>query len=128
VQPPGTDPSSALELTFEPSPPRLRAGEQVQWTFGVRNAGGTPVTLTFTSSQRGDVILSRQAVERYRWSRERMFLAVLGEYELAPGEEWAFTLEDVLDVEPGTYEVLASVTGRPAPPPVRGSIVVENGS
>jgi hypothetical protein len=44
-----------------------------------------------------------------------MFFAVIGEQELAPGEEWAFTFDDVLDVEPGTYEVEASVTvGPPA--------------
>jgi hypothetical protein len=60
LQPSATDPDSGLELTLELSPPEPRAGEDVEWMLRVGNAGGTPVTLTFTSSQRGEVILLRQ--------------------------------------------------------------------
>jgi hypothetical protein len=49
---------------------------------------------------------------------------VIAEQELSAGEEWVFALEDVLSVEPGTYAVLASVTARPTPPPVRGEVSV----
>jgi hypothetical protein len=58
------------------------------------------------------------------WSRDKPFAAMMSEKELHAGEEWAFFIEDVVRVEPGEYSVLATVTGRPAPPPVRGDVVV----
>ena len=86
----------------------LRSGAPVEWRFTVMNRGAAPATLAFRSSQRGDV-----AVGGYRWSRDRMFLQVLGEETVAPGQAWRFTLEGELDVPPGSYELVATVTARP---------------
>jgi hypothetical protein len=44
--------------------------------------------LRFASGQRADVVLAAGGAERYRWSRGRMFAAVLVSQELAPGVEW----------------------------------------
>jgi hypothetical protein len=96
----------------------------VEWAFTIANRGAEPCVLTFPSAQRGDVVLLAGGEERYRWSRGMMFAAMLTERRLAAGEEWRFSLAGVLDVEPGEYSLLATVAARPAPPPVRGAIVV----
>jgi hypothetical protein len=105
-----------------PSPPR--ADEPVQWRFTVANAGSKPARLTFTSAQLGEVVLEADGIERYRWSRDKYFAAVITEQEVPAGEELVFALDDVLSVEPGTYSLLASVTAQPAPPPVRREVSV----
>jgi Intracellular proteinase inhibitor len=117
-------PSGGLEVRLEVVPSLPRAGAAVEWRFVVVNRGGEPRRLTFTSGQQGDVVLSAGGVERYRWSRDKMFMAMLSERELAAGEEWSFVLEDVLEVEPGEYALVARVAARPEPPVVRGEIAV----
>jgi hypothetical protein len=69
-------------------------------------------------------VLKAGGVERHRWSRDKMFIAMISERELGPGETWSFELDDVLDVEPGRYSLVALVTGSPAPPVVRGELTV----
>jgi hypothetical protein len=86
----------------------LRSGAPVEWRFAVVNRGAAPATLAFRSGQRGDVALGG-----YRWSRDRMFLQALGSETVAPGETWRFTLEGELDVPPGSYDLVATVTARP---------------
>ena len=106
-------------------PPAPVAGRPVEWRFALLNRESEPRQLTFTSGQQGDVVLIAAGAERYRWSRDKMFVMMLSERELAAGEEWRFALDDVLEVEPGEYSLVATVTAQPAPPVVRGEIVVE---
>jgi Intracellular proteinase inhibitor len=117
-------PADRLEVRLEVVPAVPRAGAAVEWRFSLANRGSEPHRLTFTSGQQGDVVLSAGGVERYRWSRDKMFMAMLSERELAAGEELDFALEDVLEVEPGEYALVATVTARPEPPVVRGEIAV----
>jgi hypothetical protein len=103
----------------------LRAGASARWELRLENDGVAPVLLRFRTSQRGDVALEQDGVERWRWSDGMMFLQVLGERELAPGEVWLVELEGVVDVEPGEYEAVATVASEPALPPRRLHVVVE---
>jgi hypothetical protein len=119
-----SDPAGDLEVRLAVAPDAPRAGGPVEWRFAVANRGGAPHRLTFRSGQQGDVVLSAGGAERYRWSRDKMFVMMLSERELAAGEEWGFALDDVLDVEPGRYALEATVTALPAPPVVRGEILV----
>ena len=118
-----SDPSDGLELRLEVVPAAPRAGAAVEWRFTLANRGG-PRSLTFPSGQQGDVVLSAGGVERYRWSRDKMFVMMISERELVAGEDWGFVLEDVLEVEPGAYALEATVAALPEPPVVRGRIVV----
>ena len=54
-----------------------------------------------------------------------MFLQVLSERELAPGETWSFSLQGILEVQPGEYEAVASVGSSLAPSQARTHFVVE---
>jgi hypothetical protein len=120
-----SDPAGGLEVRLEVDPPVPVAGRPVEWRFTLANRGGAPSHLTFRSGQQGEVVLLAGAEERYRWSRDKMFVMMLSERELAAGEEWGFVLEDMLEVEPGEYALKATVTARPEPPVVRGGVVVE---
>jgi Intracellular proteinase inhibitor len=120
-----SDPAGGLEVRLEVEPPLPRAGAPVSWRFAVANRGGEPRSLTFASGKQGDVVLAAGGVERYRWSRDKMFMMMISERELAAGEEWTFVLDDVLEAEPGEYTLEATVAARPQPPVVRGEVVVE---
>lgn len=117
-------PGGGLSLALR-HPDPLRAGAPVTWTLAVRNDGPEAVTLTFSSGQRGDVVLLQAGSERYRWSRGRVFTQALAEMPLAPGEGRSFDLEDErLDVQPGQYELVASLASQPAPPPAARRVTI----
>ena len=120
-----TDPSTGLELRFGFEPVRLVSGRPVRWLFTVLNRGRERRAVAFTSGQRGDVLLSADGVQRYRWSGGRMFAAVLCERELSPGEEWRFSLEDTLALPAGRYVLDARMTARPTIPSVRGDVMIQ---
>jgi hypothetical protein len=80
--------------------------------------------LVFPSGQQGEITLHAGGVERYRWSRGLVFVQMLSERSLEPGEAWSFSLEGELDVEPGRYSLLATVTATPPPPPVHAEVTV----
>ncbi len=123
--PPGSAPGEGgLTLSLVHTEP-LRARAPVTWTLQLRNGGPGPVTLTFSSGQQGDVVLRQGGQERYRWSRGRAFTQVFGEVPLGPGEARSFELEDQrLGVEPGQYELVASVRSQPPPPEVSRTVTV----
>ena len=115
---------TGLAVRFEPIPPVPQAGQEIRWAFTVENQDERTRMLTFSSTQQGEVVLEADGVERYRWSNGKAFAQMIVERGLPAGAELAFALEDVLTVEPGTYSLLATVTSRPAPPPVREEITV----
>ena len=108
-----------LSLTLRHTEP-LRDRSPVTWTLEVRNGGTVPVELAFSSGQRGEVVLLQGSVERYRWSEGKVFAQALGQVSLPAGQSQSFDLRDqALDVEPGTYDLVATLASRPAPPEVR---------
>jgi hypothetical protein len=117
---------TGLTLTLTHTEP-LRAKAPVTWTLALRNAGPEPVTLTFGSGQRGDVVLLQSGAERYRWSMGKAFTQALAEMPLAPGQGESFELkDDTLDVEPGQYEMVASLKSQPSPAEVRQAVTVSS--
>lgn len=121
----GSEPDGlSLEVSFDPEPPRQ--GQPVTWSLEVRNHGQEPVTLTFSSGQSGDVVLGRGGRERYRWSAERFFTEAVRKERLEPGQRKVYRLEEPeLRVDPGGYELVASLASEPAPAPVRRQVTVE---
>jgi hypothetical protein len=119
------DPSGlSLDLAFDEP---LSSGQPVTWELSVTNIGAEDVVLTFADAQQGDVVLSDEGGEEvYRWSEDQMFAQMVSEEQLASGESLTVELEEpALDVEPGTYELSAEVTGDPSPEPVTRSVEVE---
>ncbi len=92
-------------------------GEPVELTLSVTNPGPTPITLTAPSSQRYDFTVLKDGTEVWRWSAGRMFLTVLTDLTIPPGETRAFTETwDQRDqsgrpVSPGEYVVVGVLIG-----------------
>jgi hypothetical protein len=117
-----------LSLTFGFRPDPLQPDAPVAWDFTVTNVSGEPVSMTFGSGQDGDVVLSQSGEEKYRWSQGRVFTQAIRTEDLAPGESRSFTLDDTLPVEPGSYELVASVASEPAPAPAQRMVTVGSSS
>ena len=105
-----TTSAADLVIRFSPVSEPITSGDTVWWAFDVTNAGETPVDLTFSSGQRGDVTLSQGEVEKYRWSDGKAFTEAIETVTLQPGMSVPVVLNDVLAVPPGDYDVTAMVT------------------
>lgn len=113
-----------LEARFSPDP--LRTGQPATWLLVVSNRGTERATLTFPSGQNGDVVLEQSGREAYRWSGGRFFTQAVRPVSLEPGGTETFTLEEErLGVEPGSYQLVATLRADPAPAPVRRSVSVQ---
>lgn len=138
----------SLRFSIDPDPPR--AGRPVTWSLTVRNEGVEAVTLTFSSGKSGDVILrpgssgtprapgssgtprapggKTGSTEAYRWSRGRFFTEAVRREVVRPNRDKVYRLDEPkLPVEPGRYELVASLAAEPAPEPVRRTINVAPG-
>lgn len=114
----------ALALVAE-VPDELVAGEPVTWRLAVTNRSDEAVVLTFPTGQQGEVVLRDGSGEEVlRWSEGMMFTQAVSEIPLAPESSVTFDLPGDLDVEPGTYELEASVPSDPAPAPVTREVTV----
>ncbi len=94
-------------------------GEAIELTLTVRNSGGEPLAITFSSGQRYDLLVRRpRGDEIWRWSHDKAFIQVLQTVTLKAGETISFRVAwDQRDlqgrrVDPGTYEVVAIFFGR----------------
>lgn len=114
-----------VEVTAAPDPPV--AGESVVWSFGVTNTSEEPMTLTFSSGQRADVVLADGGEEVYRWSEGQVFTQAIEDVTIEAGETVTFDLESTLEIGPGTYELIATLTSDPAPSAMQRTIQVEAG-
>ena len=111
-----------LTLTLSSRAASYAPGERATFTLVARNAGTTPVSLTFSSAQRFDlVILEASGREIWRWSQGKVFAQVMGTQTLAPGETISFDAQwDQRDaagkaVPPGNYTARAWLTARGVP-------------
>ncbi len=112
-----------LEVDFaEP----LKAGQPVRFELTLTNQDAEAVTLQFNSGQRGDVVLSQDGAVAYQWSEGMVFTQALAEEVVGPEGSATYTLEGpMLSVEPGEYQLVASVTANPAPEPVELTVTVQ---
>jgi hypothetical protein len=124
--PPRGDVRLSLAFGFRPDP--LQPSAPVAWDFTVTNVSGELVTMTFSSGQDGEVVLLQGGAEKYRWSQGRVFTQAIRTKDLAPGESLSFSLDDTLPVEPGSYELVASVASDPAPAPAQRTVTVGSSS
>jgi len=108
---------TALRLVLRADRSVYALGAPVTLTLAVTNPGPAPVTLTAPSSQLYDFAVLRDGAEVWRWSAGRMFLAVLTDLTIRPGETRAFTEvwdqrdRDGRPVGPGDYVVVGRLIG-----------------
>jgi hypothetical protein len=120
------EPGKGDDLTLGIAHGTLRSGAPVTWTLTVTNGGDAAVELVFPSGQDGDVTLTRDGAEAYRWSDGMAFTQAIRCQELAPGATATYELpEPVLEVDPGEYQLRASVAAEPKPFDVAATATVE---
>ncbi len=100
-----------VRVRFSPVSEPIKTGEPVWWAFDVKNGGSAPFSLTFSSGQRADVVLSQNGVEKYRWSDGKSFTQAIETVMIKPGDTLPVVLNDTLQVAPGEYDFVATVTG-----------------
>lgn len=105
---------------------RFPAGPHV-WMLELTNTSDQPVTVTFPTGQRGDVVLRRDDERIHRWSDGRFFAQQVSEETLEPGGVLPIELEDDLSgVEPGFYDAVVGVSIVDAPEPQVVSVRVQS--
>ena len=108
--------SGDVRVRFSPvSEPLLADAGTVWWAFDLQNVGSAPVDLTFSSGQRADVVLSQDGVEKYRWSQGKAFTEAIETFTGEPGQVFPIVLNDQFAVEPGQYDLVATVTATVGP-------------
>ena len=107
----------SLRLEVSADRPRYAVGEAVRLTLAVTNLGRDAVSLITPSSQHYEFVVLKVTEEVWRWSADQMFLAVLSQLTILPGETRTFTAEwDQRDragrpVNPGDYLVVGILIG-----------------
>jgi hypothetical protein len=104
-----------LRLRFSPVSEPIASGDPVWWALDVTNTGQAAVHITFSSGQRGDVILGQGGVDRYTWSEGKFFTQAIETVTLDPGGTLPVVLNDTLSVPAGDYQLTARVTATLGP-------------
>lgn len=114
--PPAVEASTAqAKVRFSPGAEPLLGGQAVWWVFEVANVGDTPLDLTFSSGQMGEVVLSQNGAEKYRWGAGKVFVENASVDTLEAGKSITFVLSDTLQVAAGRYDLTATVTATVGP-------------
>ena len=111
--------TGSVVVLFASDQPSYQLGTPATFTIAVDNPGPAPVSLTFPSGQRYDIVAMAGDVEVWRWSADRAFIALFGERSFQPGltllgrETWDWRDSSGAPLPPGTYRVVGSVASSP---------------
>jgi hypothetical protein len=109
------DTFDVLRLRFSAVSGPVNSGSLVWWAMDVTNTGQVPVELSFSDSQRGDIILDQGDTDVYTWSADKAFAQTVETVTLQPGKSFSVVLNDTLTVPPGAYNVTARLTAKVGP-------------
>lgn len=112
---------NGLRVEASLSRPAYDSGQVVEVALTATNTGGAPVSVTFTSGQRFDLVIRRPRGDAvWRWSHDKAFIQVIQTVTLQPGQSLSFRIPwDQRDyqgmrVDPGPYEAVAVFLGAAA--------------
>ncbi|MBN2354083.1 MAG: hypothetical protein JXD23_16040 [Spirochaetales bacterium] len=83
-------PACPIQITVATDKPVYHYGETVSMTLQAKNVSSRPVTLNFMTSQRYDFIVSYQGKVLWQWSKDKVFLQVIGSITLKPGQSISY--------------------------------------
>lgn len=112
--------SNALLFSIETDKDEYASGEEVRIQLRVENNGDKPVSLTFPTSQRYDIIITKDGTEVWRWAYEKVFAMSITVLKMNPGEalsfeeRWRQRDNEGNDAGPGDYNIkgVLKVKGR----------------
>lgn len=100
---------AALTLTLGSE--RVAPGDSIPIALHVVNGTAEPLVLEFTSGQRYDLWVAPAGGEPiWTWSADKLFMQMLSEETIAPGDTLEYRDIVPAPVEPGEYRVIAAVT------------------
>jgi len=104
---------------------RYSVGEPIIITLKIFNYTKKEITFHFNTSQRYDFIIEdEEGNEIWYWSKDRVFVMILGEETLGPlNTEVIYTAEYKDRLNPGCYKVVGFFIAQDRP--MSGSIIVE---
>lgn len=108
-----------LKLSVKLGKPSYRLAEPVTMTFTVTNVSQTTFQENLGTSQVYDFLVTREGKEVWRWSANQLFLQVITQFSLAPGqsrqyrETWKQVDNEGRGVPPGLYQVVGLLKTRP---------------
>jgi len=109
---------SGLRVAASLPRPTYEAGQVVEISLTATNNGGAPVSVTFTSGQRFDLVIRRPRGDAvWRWSHDKAFIQVIQAVTLQPSESLSFKIPwdqtdyQGLRVDPGPYQAVAVFLG-----------------
>jgi hypothetical protein len=115
-----------LSISLRTDKATYRSGEPIVLTLSVANTGERAVTLHFNTSQRYDFTMQdASGREVWSWAQERMFLQVLGQEVIEPGEKREHTERFLGTPAPGRYRFTGRLAAREATAPAFASITIE---
>jgi hypothetical protein len=110
---------NGLEVTLQTEKAVYKSGQTIVMSLTVTNKGDKPLELIFSSSQRYDFVVEKEGKEIWRWSKDKFFAMVLGEFTLQPDQSlvyedtWAQEDNAGKLVPPGKYEIIGILTTAP---------------
>lgn len=87
---------------------KIQALNQLNVTLQLINIGDSDLKLIFPTPQIFDFKILKGNEEVYRWSSDRFFIQVIRTVGLRPRETLGQTLTWVVDLSPGTYNIVGS--------------------
>ena len=118
---------AASGLTYRLLLPVEVTSGTVEFVALLTNSSSQPVGLTFGSGQSAEVVLTDPETggQLYKWSTDLGFTQSIREVSISPGETMRLPLSDSgFNLSAGAFDLESWLTGSPAPPPVRGRIVI----
>lgn len=117
--------TDALQLAVRADPQPLRSGQPGAFLLEVTNEADRELSMSFDTTQRGDVALETNGVEVYRWAARRVFAHVETRVTVGAGDTVTFRLDELrLPVGPGDYELVATLSGQPKLQVIREPLTV----
>ncbi len=108
-----------VTVTVSSARPASTPGVPIDFTVTVTNTTAAPVTLSFSTGQMFDVVVSSpNGIMVWQWSRGKLFAQVLTSRTLAAGEsitfaaQWNSRTENGLAAVTGVYVVTATLTAQ----------------
>ncbi len=101
----------ALNFSIETDRDEYSSGEDVKILLRVENNDDKPVSLTFPTSQRYDIIITKDGKEVWSWAYEKVFAMAITILKVKPGEalsfedRWRQTDNTGNDAVPGNYKI-----------------------
>ena len=114
-----------LQLAVRTDPQPLRSGQPGAFVLEVTNEGDRELSMSFDTTQRGDVALETNGVEVYRWAARRVFAHHEVQLTVDGGDTVGFRLDELrLPIGPGDYELVATLSGQPKLQVIREPLTV----